>query len=371
MVTIIHTADVHLDRAYSGAGMSPDIACARREELRDAFRRFIDLALETGADAVTIGGDLYEHERVTPDTGNFIRQQLERLGDVPALLAPGNHDPYVPDSIYHRLAWPPNVTIFRERSFVPVELASDLTVWGAGHDAPDVRANLLEGFQTPAGGSHVLLFHGSDTRSVPEGKRAHAPFLPQDLDATGAGFALLGHYHAPRLDPPEAPRYAYPGSPEPLDFAEEGEHFVARLDVERGTFACSLLPFGRVRYRTFATDVSGMESSDEARAAIAALGDASTIARVVLVGGLSPDVDLSLQSLYDSCAEHFSYLDLVDRTQPAYRVDEIAEESTTKGAFARLMLERIEAAEGEEREIAEAALLYGLQAFDRKEVQVR
>ncbi len=371
MTTILHTADVHLDRAYSGAGMSPAIASARREELRDAFRRFIDLALETSADAVTIGGDLYEHERVTPDTGNFIRQQLERLGDVPALLAPGNHDPYVPDSIYHRLTWPTNVTIFRERSFAPVELAGGVTVWGAGHDAPDVRANLLEGFQAPAEGSHVLLFHGSDTRSVPEGKHAHAPFRPEDLDATGAGFALLGHYHVPRLHPTEAPQYVYPGSPEPLDFAEEGEHCVARLDVEGGAFTCSLLPFGHVRYQTSATDVTGMESSDEARTAIAALGDASTIARVVLVGDLSPDVDLSLQSLYDSCAERFSYLDIVDRTQPAYRIDEIAEESTTKGAFARLMLERIETAEGEKREIAEAALLYGLQAFDRKEVQIR
>jgi DNA repair exonuclease SbcCD nuclease subunit len=371
MTTILHTADVHLDRAYSGAGMSPAIASARREELRDAFRRFIDLALETGADAVTVGGDLYEHERVTPDTGNFIRQQLERLGDVPVLLAPGNHDPYVPDSLYNRLAWPANVTVFRERSFAPVELAGGVTVWGAGHDAPDVRANLLEGFQAPADGSHVLLFHGSDTRSVPEGKSAHAPFRPEDLEAAGAGFALLGHYHAPRLHPPEAPRYAYPGTPEPLDFAEEGDHFVARLDIEGGAFTCSLLPFGRVRYRTFATDVTGMESSDEVRTAVAALGDASVIARVVLAGDLSPDVDLSLQSLYDSCAERFSYLDLADRTRPAYRIDEIAEESTTKGAFARLMRERIEAADGEEREIAEAALLYGLQAFDRKEVQVR
>ena len=32
--------------------MSPAIASARREELRDTFRRFIDLALETRADAV-------------------------------------------------------------------------------------------------------------------------------------------------------------------------------------------------------------------------------------------------------------------------------------------------------------------------------
>jgi DNA repair exonuclease SbcCD nuclease subunit len=370
MTTILHTADVHLDRAYAGVGMSPAIATARRQELRDAFRRFIDLALELRADAVTIGGDLYEHERATPDTGNFIRGQLERLGDTPALLAPGNHDPYVPDSLYHRLNWPANVTIFQEPVFAPIEVAG-VTIWGAGHDAPDLRRNLLEGFRVPADGTHVLLFHGSDVHAVPEGKPAHAPFLLQDIEATGADFAVLGHYHAPRLFPPDAPRFAYPGTPEPLDFAEEGEHFVARLDIGPGGVACSLLPFDRVQYRTFAVDVSGMESSEDVRAAIAALGDGALIARAVLGGDLSPDVDLSLQALYDACAERFAYLDLVDRTQAAYRIDEIAEESTTKGAFVRLARARIQSMEGEEREIAEAALLYGLQAFDRKEVQVR
>ncbi|MEX0682835.1 MAG: DNA repair exonuclease [Dehalococcoidia bacterium] len=370
MTTILHTADVHLDRTYSGAGMSPAIASARREELRDAFRRFIDLAIELQVDAVTIGGDLYEHDRVTPDTGNFIRQRLERLGSIPALIAPGNHDPYVPDSLYHRLGWPANVTIFREPTFLPNKLADDLTIWGAGHDAPDLRTNLLDHFRVPDGGRHVLLFHGSDMHSVPDGKQAHAPFLPDDITATGADFALLGHYHASRLYPPNSPRFVYPGTPESLDFAEEGEHFVARLDIDEAGARCTLLPFGRVRYQTFVVTISGMESSDELRAAIGSLGSPSLIARIILDGDLHLDVDLSLQALYNSCVEQFAYLDIVDHTRPAHRLDELAEESTTKGAFVRLMRAQLEDKEGASREVAEAALLYGLQAFDRREVNV-
>ena len=48
----------------------------------------LDLALELGADAVTIGGDLYEHERATQDTGNFLRLQFERLAPARAFIAP-------------------------------------------------------------------------------------------------------------------------------------------------------------------------------------------------------------------------------------------------------------------------------------------
>ncbi|HUF53896.1 MAG TPA: DNA repair exonuclease [Dehalococcoidia bacterium] len=371
MATILHTADVHLDRAYAGAGMGTAIAAARREELRAAFRRLIDLALELRVDAVTIGGDLYEHERVTPDTANFIRAQLERLVDIPALVAPGNHDPFVPGSVYQRITWPPNVTIFKGPAFLPFELAAGVTVWGAAHTTPDMRQNLLTGLRLPESGCHILLFHGSDMHSVPEGKPAHAPFMPDDVGATGADFALLGHYHASRLFPPDRPAFVYPGTPEPLDFAEEGEHFVARLDIDESGAHCRLLPFGVVRYQTHSIDVTGLDSSDEIRAAISARADSSLIARTILVGHLHPEVDFSLETLYNACAESFAYLDLVDQTQPAYLIDELAEESTTKGVFVRLMRDRIHVLEGAEREIVEQALLYGLEAFDRREIRVR
>src|SRR5258708_8218017 len=88
---ILHTADVHLDRPYGSLGMTASIAAARRQELRDAFRRFIDLALELRVDAVTIGGDLYEHERSTLHPRTFPAHQLARLRETPPLTAPRHH----------------------------------------------------------------------------------------------------------------------------------------------------------------------------------------------------------------------------------------------------------------------------------------
>jgi DNA repair exonuclease SbcCD nuclease subunit len=368
---ILHTADVHLDRAFSGVGMTSSMAAARRQELRDALRRFVGLALELRVDAVTIGGDLYEHERSTLDTGNFLRQQFARLADVPVIIATGNHDPYVPDSLYRRVDWPANVTIFGEPAFragfrFEVPGFSPVTIWGAGHDGPDLRQNLLDGFKVPREGAHILLFHGSDLTSVPEGKPAHCGFRPEDVDRTGAAFALLGHYHGARL----SSRFAYPGSPEALDFSEEGEHFVLRLDVGADGVRPELLPFGEVRYATQRLDVTAATTSDDLRAGIAALGDRGAIVRVILEGQLQPDVDLDVRALYNACAERFRFLDLVDRTEPAYAFDELAQESTTKGAFVRLMQSRIESATGAERETAELALRMGLQAFERREVAV-
>ncbi len=357
--------------------MTATVASARRQELRDGFRRFVDLALERKVDAVTIGGDLYEHDRFTPDTGQFLRQQLERLASVPAFIAPGNHDPYVPESLYRQVEWPANVTVFREPAFRPVPLGDGLTLWGAGHNGPALRDNLLSGFRVSGPGRHLLLFHGSDTHAVPEGKLAHAPFRPSDIDATAADFALLGHYHQARLLPRGAPTFAYPGTPEPLGFDEEGDHFVLLLDVSADAIQPQLLPFNRVNYRVHGLDVSEMLTSDEIRDAIESLAPAEggapgpLVVRVILQGQLQTEVDLDRDALLRACAERFAFLDIVDSTFPAYDFDELALESTTKGAFVRLLRRKMERMSGPDLDAAEQALVYGLHAFDRREVRVR
>jgi DNA repair exonuclease SbcCD nuclease subunit len=166
--------------------MTSSEATRRREELRAALRRIVDLALELDVDAVTVGGDLYEHDRVTRDTGHFIGGQFKRLDPMPVLVAPGNHDRYVPDSLYRRLDWPANVYIFDGLDWAPVTVPGNLVVWGAGHNGPAVRDNLLRTLRLDASETAVALLHASDRSAVPEGKAAHCPFDASDVAGSGA-----------------------------------------------------------------------------------------------------------------------------------------------------------------------------------------
>src|SRR3989304_3976445 len=195
MARILHFADLHLDRSFAGLGMASSQATRRRQELRSSLKHIVDLALELDVDALTVGGDVYEHARVTPDTANFIKQQFERLASRPVLIAPGNHDPYVPDSPYRRVEWPPNVHLFGGLSWQPVQIRDDITVWGIGHTGPAIRESLLRELRVRSGETAVALLHGSDLTSVPEGKATHCPFERRDVEACGAAFVLLGHYH--------------------------------------------------------------------------------------------------------------------------------------------------------------------------------
>ncbi len=374
MTRILHFADLHLDRSFAGLGMASTEADKRRWELRDALRRIVDLAIERQCDVITIGGDLYEHDRVTEDTGRFLAEQFRRFpGRI--FVAPGNHDPYKPDALYRRIDWPTNVHIFRSMAWEPVELDS-ITVWGVGHTGPTIRDNLLRELRADPNSTSVALFHGSDIRAVPEGKDTHAPFEPEDVDACGARFVLLGHYPRMRMRPEVEPRCGYPGSPEPLDFGEEGPHYLLEVTINGALVGVEAIPFGEVSYCTEHLDVGPMTSSDEIREAIVRFagedGQTDAIIRVVLEGEVEPEIEINSASLLNATAEHFRYLDIVDQTVPAFNLTTLSEETTTRGSFVRKMLGRIESATTDaERVQLRNALRYGLQSFAGLEVRPR
>ena len=240
--TIVHAADVHLETAFTDVRGG----ARRRAALADAFERIVDLALDRRADALTIGGDLYEAERAGPQTARFVFAQLARFGG-PVLVAPGNHDPYSSRSLYARDDLPPNVHVFAEPSWAPYALADDVTVYGFGH-TPVEPGRPFAGARFERSGARIALVHGSDEDRCPPGKRATAPFTLDEIRASGATCALAGHYHGGTIvDDGGVPRLAYPGSPEPIKFGERGAHGALVLRAEGGAVTLEAVALARTR----------------------------------------------------------------------------------------------------------------------------
>ena len=168
-----------------------------------AFDGILKLADEVDADAILCAGDLYEQERFTPDTREFIRGVFCRT-DRMIVIAPGNHDWLGPNSLYTQAAWSSNVHIFDHDSLTPLELDDGLTLWGAAFTRPTRTTGFLQdGFAVDRGGVHLALFHGSERRGLPfeiEGKAAYAPFAAEDIERAGLCHAFVGHHHTPRGD---------------------------------------------------------------------------------------------------------------------------------------------------------------------------
>lgn len=331
---LLHFSDLHLDAQFAWAG--PDSTRKRRENLRATLLRIVDLARAEDVDAVLSGGDLYEHERVTPDTTEFLRSTFAGLDPIPVYLAPGNHDWFGPESVYERVAWSANVHVFTEDRLRPVALADGVTLWGGAHRAPANTDDFLAGFRVDRPGIHLGLFHAAERGGLhlqESGKAPHAAFDAAEIETAGLDHAFLGHYHAPK----DAPRHTYPGNPDPLTFGEDGD---------RGAVIATIGPDGSVArqhirvavsdVRDLTVDVTGAASRQEVRerVALALVGVDGTV-RLTVGGEVAPEVEVTtgdLDALFDGLDGHVvRFVGL----RPAYDLDTLAREATVRGQFVR------------------------------------
>ena len=357
---VVHFADLHLDSAFAWCGATGDAARGRRHALREALLAIANLTRTVNADALFCAGDLYEHDRVTPDTAAFLMQTFAELDPIRVYIAPGNHDFYGPQSLYATAKWSENVHIFREPRLQRVPLADGIALWGAAHCAPANTSNFLDGFRIEGDAVHVALFHGAERSWLAEqgeGKQPHAPFDARDIENAGLHHAFLGHYHRPK----DAERHTYSGNPDPLQFGEDGA---------RGPVVASILPEGSIererhsvaitRAHDLTLDVTGCMSQQEVRNRLAELVDGrSGVARLTVQGELDPPVNLPESVLRSVLHESFDAFQVhTGDLHPGYDIVAIRQEPTVRGQFVNDVL-KADLPPDEERRI----LITGLRAL--------
>ncbi len=378
-IRFIHTSDIHLDTSFAGSGFPSRLGDRKREAIRATFRSIIEDALRNKVDFVLIAGDLYESDRITPDTVEFIKQQFERLGAINVFISPGNHDPYVKGSPYREESWPSNVHIFDREEFQSIDLANlgvRVTGFGFVHtllqEHPFQRLPVL-----PKESFNIVLSHGSDLSRVPAGKSRHGPFTIAEIAGKNVQYCALGHYHQQHrlenlIDETEV---WYAGIPEGRGWDEEGacgylfgEFSENGLNVESRICNQYGLSTVIVDCEAFSTREQILDSVLDQRDV---LFDPDTILRIRLVGSLDPKLDLSFSELEERLAGEALHIHWDDQTHPALDFAFLAAEQTLRGRFVRALNQRIAEAAEEDRSVLERARIYGVQALSGREVRLR
>jgi DNA repair exonuclease SbcCD nuclease subunit len=378
-VRFIHTSDVHLDTSFSGSGFPSWLGDRKREAIRGTFRRIIEDARNYEVDFVLIAGDLFELQRITPDTFEFIKQQLATLSGVRVFISPGNHDPCVPGSPYREESWPGNVHIFATEEFQSIELRqAGVRITGFGFAHPYLEEHHFGRLPVlPNDLLNIVLSHGSDVSCVPAGKAKHGPFEIQELAGKNIHYCALGHYHQRHQipNPIDGTQAWYCGIPEGRGWDEQGPCGYLLGEIENGGIQVESKDCNQYRLNTLTVDCDAFSTREQILDAILSqrggLFDPKTILRVQLVGALDPKLDLSLPELEERLADEVLYVQWDDQTHPALDFESISQEKTTRGRFVRIMNERIAAAPEVDRIVLERARLYGVEALSGREVRLR
>ena len=348
---ILHAADLHLDSPFHR--LSAQQAAQRRGELRQIPTRLAALAREEGADLVLLPGDLFDGERVYPET---VRALADALADIPApvFIAPGNHDFYHPSSPYETTLWPENVHIFTSPTVTGVPLPGlDCVVYGCAFTAPRREDDPLLGFSAPRDGrAHLLCLHG-DTQTV---GGVYAPIAPQSLAGSGARYAALGHIHTrTQLQWTGPVAWAYPGCPEGRGFDELGEKGVLLVTLDQTGVQARFHPLCRRQYQIRRVELSAFPQ---------ALADCprEDLVRWILTGQSAAPPDLA--ALAAQAGAHCFYAEVRDETTLPQDLWARREENSLTGLFLREMARRLEQSEESARPGLLLAARFGLAALE-------
>ncbi len=196
-VSFLHTADFQIGKGFGS--IRPEAAVILRRQRIETVRRIAELASERRVDAVLVAGDVFDFDTVSNETVHSFLQALSAYTG-PWVVIPGNHDPAVAGSVWHRiqeLGRPANLLISLEPEIL--ELANGcLAVLTAPlqrrHETRDLTS-VWDTMATPPHAVRVGLAHGAITSHAPAGFDATNP-VAGDREVLGRlDYLALGDWH--------------------------------------------------------------------------------------------------------------------------------------------------------------------------------
>jgi DNA repair exonuclease SbcCD nuclease subunit len=214
----LHLADLHLDTAFRGR--SEDVREALRRATREAFEAAVATAIERGADAVLLAGDLVDSDVLTFATEAFLLDGCRRLeaAGIAVVYCTGNHDPGGATHRIRALDWPANVHLVYSATPVTIDIhdadgEAVGRVVSAGFAKKEQHDNLAAKFPAMDGGLPTVGMVHTQVEGAEAGD-AHTPYAPSarpDFEKPGYHYWALGHIHKRQQVFPDLPVY-YPGN---------------------------------------------------------------------------------------------------------------------------------------------------------------
>jgi DNA repair exonuclease SbcCD nuclease subunit len=257
-VEVLCVADIHIGRRPSRL---PDRLDAADFSPRTIWNNLAESAVTRGVDAVIVAGDLVDRKNKYAEAFGAVESVATTLAeaDIPLIAVAGNHDTDVLPDLAEAID---NVQLLgREGSWERTVLTDDdgepclhLDGWSfpSRHhpESPLTTYNLAD-----EGIPRLGIVHADVS-----GEDQYAPVDMDDLATSGHAAWVLGHLHVPGLRH-ENPPVLYPGSLQPLDPSETGNHGAWLVSVE-GSSTVDTEPLGSATLQYEKVSVSTTPEQD-------------------------------------------------------------------------------------------------------------
>lgn len=370
-VKILHSADLHFDTPFKE--LSSNLAMLSREELLEVFNNIIEVCKQESVDILLLAGDIFDNLTINKKTLFQIRKKLEEIIDVRVFISPGNHDPYHEKSFYKIIEWPSNVHIFNGsiESIYIEEL--NVVIWGGAFTKQHINTSLLNSVKAKNNSINIMVIHGDIATS--KGGNDYNPITLSDIRESNMDYIALGHRHRYSGILREGNTcYAYSGCPQGRGFDELGDKGIILGEVYKGGVNLSFRKTSKRNYYSYKIDISDCKGYEEIKELV--LRNVSenerenNLYKIILIGNVEVNLNFKEDIILEKLKKYFFYLKIIDNTNLKIDFEDISRDYSLKGMFVKKLLDTLDDADEEDKELIYMALKIGVQCLSEEEVNI-
>lgn len=353
---LIHCADIHLDSKME-RNLTAAQARERNSEICLTFSRMIRYGVENGTDGILVAGDLFDTERVSAQTVDFVLNQIEKARDVEFFYLRGNHDgnrdPFEGRQLPPNLkTFGPHWTTYRLGDVTITGMELEWDKWDAPWDELNLRSDTV----------NIVMLHGQvSTQPGPE----MIP-LPK-LRGKHIRYLALGHIHSYRQEKLDLDgNWCYCGCLEGRGFDECGQKGFVVLNIEGSRMDAQFQPFATRQLHEVAVDISDLTTVTQIQSAMetAAGGIPDTdLVKFALVGEYTLETQKDFVFLQKALESRWYFVKIRDESRLKIDKRSYEHDVSLKGEFIRMVM----ASDRSDAE-KEAIICCGIRALSGEEV---
>ena len=357
-IKIAHCADLHIGSS------------SNTSEILKSFYNLIEICTNPDINILLISGDLFDSLDVSQDDLNIVKNELKNI-KIPVYISPGNHDPYISNTIYDT-EWPENVYIFKSSKINFFEIPEHKTrIYGAGFSDIYELESLFEADNNlDKNYINICTIHGDIYNSQ---SKLYNNISLNDIKNSNFDYIALGHIHK-RTEPQKIGNtwYAYSGSIMSMGSDEIGNKgiYVGTISKNR----CDL-EFQKTCYCTHEKvhiDATNAHNHDEIAQKIVDFiskfdNSKQNFYEIYIIGELPEDLILNTDYIKNILIKDFYRIKIYDETHVKIDIEKLRYRKDLQGMFVNKLLNKIENTENtDEQKLYQEALKIGLRAFDNE-----
>lgn len=338
-IKFIHTSDIHMGMSFANVSFGAKLGLKRRIEVKDTFYRILNRCKENNVDLLLIAGDLFEDEFINISELKDVQRMFQNMKDTNIVISAGNHDAIInTSSSFNMVNWSSNVHIFNEElSKYSIE-SLNLDIYSFSWNKKEIRSmdfqNLIIEDKSK---NNILMLHGDIYT-----KSSYLPINIYELLEKEFDYIALGHIHKADINE----RFAYCGSPEPLDFGETGEHGIIEGIIEDKSVKLEFIPMAKrefeIKYIEINPEMTFEEVKSLATNEILKDSKKENMYRLIIEGIKNEDIIIDKSLIKEILEEEVYYCEIIDETQSNYDIEGIKRNNKGNliGDFIEYMEER-------------------------------